>query len=336
MRVGIIGAGRQGRRRATVVRDCPQTELVVVSSADRSHAQALASRFRCEAETGWRSVIDRSDLDIIVVCTPPHLHAEITIAALESGKHVLCEKPLSRTEAEGRAAVAAAERSGKVLKCGFNHRHHPGVQQVRRWVDGGAIGPVMLIRCTHGMCGHAGYDREWRADPEMTAGGHLMEQGIHAIDLFRWLLGDPDEVTAVTATLYWEMAPKEDNAFVLLRWPGGQIASLHSSLTQWKNLFSYEVYGKDGYAAVNGLGGGYGVEQAVLGKRDWEGPFAGQVVEFRGEDRSWWEEWREFVGAIEEGRAPLGSGVDGLRAIQIVNAAYAAARERRTERVPPR
>ncbi len=336
MRVGIIGAGLQGRRRASALQDFPQTELAVISSADHRHAEALADRFRCEAGAGWRAVAERADLDVIVVCTPPHLHAEITVAALESGKHVLCEKPLSKTVAEGRAMVATADRSGKVLKCGFNHRHHPGIQQVRRWVEDGAIGELMFIRCCYGIGGRPGFEREWRADPRFAAGGQLMEQGIHAIDLFRWLLGDPEGVTAVTATQYWGIAPKEDNAFVLLQWTSGQVASLHSSLTQWKNLFTFEVYGKDGYASVNGLGGGYGIEQAVLGGRDLRGPFASHVVEFRGEDRSWREEWKEFIGAIAEGREPMGSGVDGLRAMQIVNAAYLSACEQRTQPVPPR
>lgn len=330
MRVGIIGAGLQGRRRAPVVRDSPGVEMGVISAARYDHAASLALHMGCEAEEGWESVVARDDLDIVIVCTPPHLHAEITMAALESGKHVLCEKPLARTVEEARAMQEAARRSRTVLKCGFNHRHHPGIQQVWQWAHAGEIGEPMFIRCSYGICGRPGYENEWRGDPRIVSGGQLMEQGIHAVDLFRWFLGEPAEVSAVTETNFWNIAPLEDNAFVLLRWARGQIASLHSSLTQWRNLFLFEVFGKDGYASVHGLGGGYGSERAILGKRDFHAPFSERIIEYRGEDRSWSEEWKEFLAAIEQRREPLGSGLDGLRALQIVNDAYSAAHERKS------
>lgn len=304
--------------------------MVVISAAHHDHAAVLASRMGCGADEGWEGVVRREDLETVIVCTPPHLHADIVIAALEAGKHVLCEKPLARTEREAQAMVEAARKSGKMLKCGFNHRHHPGVQQVWRWVHAGEIGELMFVRCCYGLCGRPGYESEWRSDPRIVSGGQLMEQGIHAIDLFRWFLGEPADVSAVMGTNFWDIGPLEDNAFVLLRWARGQVASLHSSVTQWKNLFSFEIFGKEGYASVHGLGGSYGLERAILGKRDFHAPFSEQVIEYRGEDRSWHEEWKEFLGAIAEGREPLGSALDGLRALQIVNAAYAASQGRRS------
>lgn len=336
MRVGIIGAGLQARRRAPVLREFPDTELVIVTAAHRNHATALASRMGCEAGEGWEGVVERPDVDTVVVCTPPHLHAEITVAALRAGKHVLCEKPLARTDDEARTMVEAAGRSERVLWCGFNHRYHPAVQQIRRWVDEGVLGDLMCCRARYGICGRPGYANEWRADPRVVAGGQLMEQGIHAIDLFRWFLGDPDAVAAMTGTTYWDIDPLEDNGFVLLRWPGGQMASLHSSLTQWRNLFSFELIGRDAYASAEGLGGGYGTEQAILRKRDFDKPFSEHVIDYRGEDRSWSDEWQNFVAAVRGNRAPIDSAVDGLRALQIVNAAYASSREGRFVRVPLR
>ena len=330
MRVGIIGAGLQGRRRAPVVREFPGGELVIITAARSDHAASLASRMACEAGEGWEGVVARDDLDIVVVCTPPDLHAPITIAALDSGKHVLCEKPLARTIDEARGMLEAARRSGKVLKCGFNHRHHPGIQQVWRWAHDGEIGAPLFIRCSYGIGGRPGYETEWRANSRIVSGGQLMEQGIHAIDLFRWFLGEPADISAVTGASFWNIAPLEDNAFVLLRWARGQVASLHSSLTQWRNLFSFEVFGREGYASVQGLGGGYGSERAILGKRDFTAPFSERVIEYRGEDRSWHEEWKEFLAAIEQRREPLGGGLDGLRALQIVNGAYRAAHDGRS------
>ena len=324
MRVGIIGAGLQGRRRAPVLRDFAGTELVVISAAHLESAKRLADSMGCEAAVGWEPMVERDDVDVVLVCTPPHLHAAISIAAMRRGKHVLCEKPLARTLEEAQGMVAAARESGVTLKCGFNHRHHPGIQQARQWFDSGAIGEPMFIRCRYGIGGRPGYDKEWRADPQIVAGGQFMEQGIHAVDLSRWFLGDFAQVFAFTANHFWRTEPLEDNAFALYRTAGGVVASIHSSLTQWKNLFSFELYGRDGYIAVDGLGGGYGVERAVLGRRDFTAPFAEEIVEFRGEDRSWLEEWREFANAIQEGREPVGSGQDGLETLRLVYAAYDA------------
>ncbi|MDP2948664.1 MAG: Gfo/Idh/MocA family oxidoreductase [Chloroflexota bacterium] len=330
MRVGIIGAGLQGRRRAPVLAEFPNTELVVVSAATLESAKRLADRMRCEAAQGWEPVVERQDLDAVIVCTPPHLHARISIAAMRSGKHVLCEKPLTKMVEEAEELVRVARETGQTLKCGFNHRHHPGFQQIRKWFDAGRIGEPIFVRCRYGIGGRLGYEKEWRANPEIVGGGQLMEQGIHAVDLARWFLGGFSQVTAFVETRFWGVEPLEDNAFALYRTAGGAVASIHSSLTQWKNLFSFELYGRDGYVAVEGLGGGYGTERAIFGRRDFTAPFGEEVVEFRGEDRSWREEWKEFVAAVSERREPLGSGQDGLEALRLVYAAYEAARKRHT------
>jgi predicted dehydrogenase len=219
-----------------------------------------------------------------------------------------------------------AEAVSRVLKCGFNHRHHPAVQQARRWFDDGRIGDPVFVRARYGIGGRPGYEREWRANPEVVSGGQLMEQGIHAVDLARWFLGEFSQVTAFVETNFWNIEPLEDNAFALYRTAVGTTASIHSSLTQWKNLFSLELSGRDGYITVEGLGGGYGTEKVALGKRDFTAPFTEEVMEFRGEDRSWHDEWQEFVTAINEGRVPLGSATDGLEAIRLVFAAYESAR----------
>lgn len=324
MRVGIIGAGLQGWRRAPVLKQFPGTEAVIVATAHQETAERLANSIGCQATTNWAEVVEK-DLDAVLVCTPPHLHAPISIAAMKTGKHVLCEKPLARSLDEAEEIVKVAQENGVKLKCGFNHRHHPGIQQAREWFDKGIIGELNFLRCRYGICGRPGYEKEWRAKPEIAGGGHLMEQGIHAIDLFRWFLGEFTEVVGFTATRFWDMAPLEDNAFALFRTEKGQVASLHSSLTQWKNLFSFEIFGQDGYILVEGLGGSYGTEKVTLGKRALLEPFKEETTEFRGGDRSWYEEWKEFVAAIKEDREPLGNGRDGLEALRLVNAVYQSA-----------
>jgi predicted dehydrogenase len=330
LRVGLIGAGLQGNRRAPVLKQFQDTTLVMVASLHEEHARRLADGVGCKGATDrWQDVIERDDIDVVLVCTPPDLHAPISIAAMRARKHVLCEKPLSRTLEEAQAMLRVARENGVKLKCGFNHRHHPGIQKAREWVDNGTIGELDFMRCRYGICGRPGYEKEWRADPSVSGGGHLMEQGIHAIDLFRWFLGDFSEAVGFTSTRFWDIAPLEDNGFALLRNGKGQIASLHSSLTQWKNIFSLEIFGRDGYIIVEGLGGAYGNERVTLGKRDLTAPFQTATTEFLGSDRSWYEEWKEFAAAISEDREPLGSGRDGLEALKLVQAIYQASAESR-------
>ena len=110
-------------------------------------------------------------------------------------------------------------------------------------------------------------------NPEVSGGGQLMDQGMHVLDLARWFLGDFSEVYGLLQTGFWDIAPVEDNAFVLLRTGRGETAQIHVSWTQWKNLFSFEIFGRDGYIVVEGLGGSYGLEKAVLGKRAFLKPF---------------------------------------------------------------
>ncbi|MGA2396298.1 MAG: Gfo/Idh/MocA family oxidoreductase [Candidatus Lustribacter sp.] len=324
MKVAFVGSGLQTRRRAPVVHQSPDDELVVIAGTDATSRNALAAQFGCEATDDWHAAVGRSDIDAVVVTTPPHLHAEISVAALESGKHVLCEKPLSRTLGEAQAMVDAAARAQRVLKCGFNHRHHPAILEARRRFEQGDFGRPISGRCRYGICGRPGYENEWRADPARAAGGQYAEQGVHAIDLFRWFLGDLTEVSCMTAIGYFDKQPLEDNGMALFRSAAGALAMLHASLTQWENLFSFEILGDEGYFSVEGLGATYGTEKLYAGKRDFTAPFQDHVIQYRGGDSSWQSEWNEFKAAIREGRRPLGDGADGLEAVRATLASYQA------------
>lgn len=276
----------------------------------------------CEATDDWRRAVVRDDVDAVVVCTPPYVHAEIGIAALRAGKHVLCEKPMTRSVADAERLVATARETGRTLKCGFNHRHHPAVREAKRLLDSGTLGRPLFARCVYGICGRPGYEDEWRADPARAAGGQFIEQGTHAIDLFRWFLGEVTEVACMTGIQYFKDQALDDNGMAVFRTVSGAMASLHTSLTQWKNVFSFEVFGEDGYANVDGLGASYGTERLIVGRRDFSAPFQDTITEFRGGDISWREEWKEFRRAIAEGREPIGGGRDGLAAMRVATAGY--------------
>lgn len=329
MRVGIVGAGLQARRRSPVIKKDKSNEIIIISAAHLDRAKELANEMDCEAAEGWEWVRERDDIDIVLVCTPPHIHAPISIAAMESGKHVLCEKPLSRTMKEAKSMVETSQKIGKILKCGFNHRHHPGIQWAKRAFDNGDTGKALFIRSRYGICGRPGYKDEWRADPKIVSGGHLMEQGIHIIDLARWFLGEFNEVVCFNSPNFWKLGNLEDNSFALYRTSEGRVFSIHSSLTQWKNLFSFEIFGEEGYIIVEGLGGAYGNEKVIFGRRDFYKPFESKIIEFRGSDKSWEEEWKVFIDCILNNRTPEGNGEDGLKAMELVFYAYKSAKEKR-------
>ena len=324
MRVAIIGAGLQCRRRAPVVKETKGCELKVIASLRLDQAKDMAGKMGCEASDDCKGAVTRKDIDAVIVCTPPHVHAELSIAAMRAGKDVLCEKPLTRTAAEAEEMVKVAKETGRVLKCGFNHRHHPAIWEAKKIVDKGGIGKALFARCRYGICGRPGYEKEWRADPKQAAGGQFIEQGTHAIDLFRWFMGDIVEAACMTGVQYFKEQKLDDNGMAIFRTASGAMASLHASLTQWKNLFHFEVFGEDGYVIVEGLGASYGNERLITGKRDFDGPFRDDVTEFRGGDISWKEEWKEFVGAVEGRREPMGNGRDGLAAMRVALAAYEA------------
>lgn len=298
----------------------------MVASQSLDEARTFAATHGGDAVAHWRDLMEDGDLDIVIVATPPDSHADITHAALAAGKHVLCEKPLARTAAEAREMYAAALKHDRFLRCGFNHRFHPAVLRLKELVTEGSLGTPITLRCAYGIAGREGTAKEWRSDPAVVSGGQLMEQGIHAIDLAAWLLGGITEVTGATGTFAFPMHPLEDNAVVLLRTGSGAVATLHSSLTQWVNLFRLELSLTGGLVVVEGLGAAYGEHRLEVWPRT-TGPFEAQTTWFRGADRSWAAEWQSFVAELRAG-GPW-EYPDPAAAIDIVEAVYRADRERR-------
>jgi predicted dehydrogenase len=279
----------------------------------------------------WREVTSHPQIEAVVVATVNKSLLPITRAALQSGKHVLCEKPLGRNAREAKEMMETAQEAKRVLKVGFNHRHHPALGRAQEMAQAGIIGPLMSIRAAYGHGGRPGYEQEWRGDPELAGGGELLDQGVHVIDLCRWFMGDFVQVSGMLGTWFWQVAPLEDNGFALLRTSQGQVAQIHTSWTQWKNLFRFEIFGRDGLLSIDGLGGSYGVETLTWGKRRPEsGPPLMKTWQFPGPDISWQAEWEEFKKAIQEGRQPLGNGHDGYQAARVIDAIYESAK---TERV---
>jgi predicted dehydrogenase len=213
-----------------------------------------------------------------------------------------------------------------VLKVGFNHRYHPAIAEAHRLVSSGELGPIINIRARYGHGGRPGYEKEWRGDPNLAGGGELLDQGVHIADLLCWFAGTPKDVVGMLQTAVWPIAPLEDNAFALIRFESGAVASLHTSWTQWKNLFSFEVFCRDGAAIVDGLGGSYGVERLIVNRRRSEGgrPDVSETP-YDSQDNSWELEWSDFLVGIPTGRVRSGGTADGVRAMRLIDSVYKGA-----------
>jgi predicted dehydrogenase len=315
MGVAIVGCGLIGQKRSKALAGA---RLVACADVHRDRAAALAKPSAAFATDDWRAAIDRADVDVVVIATMNDSLAEIARAAVQAGKHVIVEKPGARTVAEIDTVIDAARANTRSVRVGFNHRYHPAVQKARELFDSGVLGPMMFVRGRYGHGGRLGYDQEWRANPALSGGGELIDQGVHLIDLSRWFLGEFTHVSGFAHTFFWPM-PVDDNAFMILRTAGEQTAFLHASCTEWKNLFSMEIYGRDGKVQVDGLGGSYGVERVTFYRMLPEmGPPETTAWEFPRGDQSWAIEFGEFLEDIRLGREPSPGLADARAALVVV------------------
>lgn len=319
--VAIVGCGLIGQKRAKVL---GAVRLVACADVVLERAKILAQTSPgVFATQDWREIVDYSKVDIVIVSTTNNTLAEVTLGAVRAGKHVLVEKPGARSCREMEPVIEAVNRSGALVRVGFNHRYHPALRKARELFDSGALGEMMFVRGRYGHGGRIGYEKEWRANPSLSGGGELIDQGVHLIDLARWFLGDFSEVKAFAHTYFWNM-PVEDNAFMLLKTPGNQTAFLHVSCTEWKNLFSFEIYSRHAKVHIEGLGGSYGTERLTYYKMlPQMGPPETVILEYPMEDNSWQIEFDEFLKDIELGRSPSVGLNDALAALRVVEKIYA-------------
>ena len=318
--VGIIGCGLIGNKRAKSLGTGGR--LVACADIDASRAESLAKGFGAKVFRDWRELVWLPEIDVVVVSTLHDSLATITLAAIEAGKHVLVEKPAARSAAELAPVISAAEEKGVKVHVGFNHRYHRALRKAKKIVDAGEVGELMFIRARYGHGARVGYEKEWRANPSLSGGGELIDQGPHLIDLSRWFLGDFTEVQGFAHTYYWDM-PVDDNGFMILKTPAKQVAFLHASCTEWKNLFSMEIYGKQGKLEISGLGGSYGVERLTHYKMLPEmGPPETTAWEYPMGDDSWAVEMAEFYDDIRLDRAPAAGLQDAFEALKVIQTVY--------------
>ncbi len=316
--VAIVGCGLIGHKRAEALRHGDRLLGTFDLDPVRARELATAHGARAYAELGE---LLAAGPDVVVVATTHDQLAPLAERALAADSHVLVEKPAGLGTADVARLTEAATAAGKLVKVGFNHRFHPALRDLAAEVHSGDHGDLMHLRARYGHGGRVGYEREWRADPERSGGGELIDQGMHLLDLTHWLAGPLPLHSALLKTQFWN-APVEDNAALILgdadrRSPW---AMLHVTWTEWKNMFSIEVYCRTAKLQVDGLVRSYGDQRLAIYRMGPDlGPPSVETREYGSDDLSWAAEWEHFAGVIAS------DGADELLG-DLGDAAYAWAR----------
>ena len=326
IRVGIAGFGKIGQLRFQILSSHEGFEVISIleKNKDAKIPQGIsrASSF---------SELLEQQLDAVFICAFNDVLAEYAVEAIEKNIHVFCEKPPARNVAELQKVAKAYSNKDIVLKYGFNHRYHYSVIEAKRMIDEGFFGKLISARGVYGKAGSIDYDKNWRNYKQISGGGILIDQGIHMLDLIRYLANEEFNVKyALVKTLFWKIEA-EDNAFILLEGKKGSIASVHSSATQWKHKFLLELTFENGYINLDGILSGtrsYAPETIKYGLRELEditwamGKPQEHTVWFEN-DHSWQLEIEEFHSSIINGDSVKNGSIDdALKTLSLVQEVY--------------
>jgi predicted dehydrogenase len=324
--VGLVGCGRIGAKRADAL--APSDAVLACCDLDSAAAEELAQRHGCKVCATSDELLSLEP-DVVIVATVHDQLAALAEQALISGAHVLVEKPAGVSAVQIDRLIACQREVGRLVKVGFNHRFHPGIARAVEEVHSGRNGELMHLRARYGHGGRPGYEHEWRVQPARSGGGELIDQGMHLLDLSNWLAGPLPLHAALLRTQFWD-AEVEDNAALLLGESGsrsGPWAMLHVSWTEWKNLFSLEIYCDTAKLQVDGLVRSYGPQRLRIYTMGPElGPPTLEEIHYPDEDCSWQAEWEHFAEAVvaADDRPLLGDLHSAREAWEQVEAAYAA------------
>ena len=344
MKFAIVGAGAIAQLRKMAIDLMPQAAFAGVFDIDRTRAAALAGEGRVFDSIG---ALVASDADVVIVSTPPNTHEEIAAAAMETGKHVIVEKPMAQSPEACARMIARARDTGRTLTVGFNHRYFPAIKDLRDALTGGALGTLSHVKGYAGHAGLAEFKAQWMYDKEVMGGGALLDNGIHMIDLMHHVMGPVRQVYGKALDKTWELDRVEDNGYAILTGDDGVIGTLGASWTEWKGYHFYiEAYGTRGMARAY-----YAPMMSTIVTMDRPGGARKTTRNFyprlilREKLRGWQstaaqtlvEEMTDFI-ALTEGRPAgrIAGAADGLRAIEIAQAVYASSADGGVVSLPDR
>ena len=270
-------------------------------------------------------------VDAVLISLPPALAPEYVVKALEAKKHVFCEKPAA-INYQSLKSIEPHLSDDLTLAYGFNHRQHGSIRRISEIIDSRDLGNVLWMRGRYGKEVDETYQHTWRCNPELNGGGILIDQGIHLVDLMNEFSGGFDYSSAVLSNSYLNIDGVEDNAFVNFASKKHKItASLHSTITQWRYLFSLEIFLERGSIILNGLrtnSGNYGEERLIIKPNDSENSPYKSDTEYLYEQNSSWEyEVKDFIDSCLESRPyRFADYVDAAKVTKLIDQIYISAK----------
>ncbi|MEW6237524.1 MAG: Gfo/Idh/MocA family oxidoreductase [Candidatus Omnitrophota bacterium] len=341
IKTAIIGAGGISRTHIETYKQFPQRcRIAALADAYPEKAQAKNDEFQLGAAVydDYKRILENSEIGLVSVCTPPFLHAPISVDCLNAGKHVICEKPMASSLAECDAMLEAAERNGKILAIIAQNRFRAPVWKLKKLLDSGAAGKVLHAQVeSYWWRGHCYYDLWWRGVWEKEGGGCTLNHAVHHIDMFQWMMGMPSEVRAVLANTAHDNAEVEDLSIAILKYPSGALAQITSSVVhhgeEQQLIFQAEK------ARLS-----FPWKVCAMKSRDNGFPDADTDREKEIQDLYDGIPWLEFEGyegefngvltAIESGGEVLISGREGRKTLELISAIYQSAFTDKTVKLP--
>jgi len=325
LKFAIVGFGKMGQIRYKTLSAMEGCEVVCICEPD----DRILIPEGLENTKNVDDVFKRDDVDAVIVATPNNYIKDYVVKGLNSGKHVFSEKPPGRNILEINEMIKAEESNPKCkLMFGFNHRHHESMLHAKKLIDSKKYGRILWMRGRYGKSVDEAFFNNWRSKKELAGGGIFLDQGIHMLDLFLMFCGDFQEVKSFVSNCYWNLNI-EDNVFAMFRNDQGQVASLHSTMTQWRHIFSLEIFLEQGYITINGLKtstNSYGDEAMTIAHNRTKPPEASwteeENINFH-TDYSWEKELTVFLESIRGNKpVPLGNSQDALKLMKLVEKVY--------------
>jgi UDP-N-acetyl-2-amino-2-deoxyglucuronate dehydrogenase len=321
VRFGIVGCGVVSQLHAEALKACPITELVAVADVDRERAGRFAVEHGVpRVYTDFRELLAERKVDAVCVCTPSGMHGDIVLAAAEARKHVLCEKPLEIRAERMTAMIEACRRAGVKLGAVYQRRALPLAEQVKRAIDRGELGKLVLCDASLKYYRHQAYydSAGWRGTWAMDGGGALMNQGVHGVDMIQWLAGGVVSVFGKASALARRIEV-EDTAVAVVRYQNGALGVIEAATTVYPERNTrFEIHGERGTIVFDDSGL---LEWCVQGSEAAPGTVDTPSISGVG-SYGHYRFVEDMAQAIVEDRQPLVPGEEARKAVDITLAIY--------------